>query len=396
MKIAVINIYNFPEGMAATNRIIGYCKGLIQLGVKVDIISIVPKIDISTPLSGICDGGNYFHFTKLVSYKLPIIRVIESRIKIKYNQYKALSFIKKSDKQDPYDAIILSFDEPATFKVIVPPLKTLQKAKIIAIADEYPIPIRHYLKPVVPEQKLKKYRQVYKDIDGRILMTSKLKDFYDTNVCFKPTLILSTIVDINRFEKIIKSNLKRDYLCYMGNMELSKDNVDNIIKAFALISNKYQNLDLYLYGTPTQKTKLYLEKLICQKRLNNRVFLKGYVDYITVPQVLANAQILVSSQPNTKRAEGGFPTKLGEYMMTGVPTLLTDVGEISNYVKDKYNAYLVAPDNSQLYAERLSYILENYKEALEVATRAKSYIINNFSASVAGKKIINFLSNTQF
>ena len=43
MKIAVINIYNFPVGMAPTTRIIGYCKGLLQAGAKVDIISVVPK-----------------------------------------------------------------------------------------------------------------------------------------------------------------------------------------------------------------------------------------------------------------------------------------------------------------------------------------------------------------
>ena len=393
MKIAVVNIYNFPVGMAPTTRIIGYCKGLLEHGCQVDIVSIIPKreSDKNVPLTGVCDGGNYYHFSHAPSCNIPVLRSILWR----YIDYlclkRALNFIKDSDKEHPYDAIIMSFDEPSQFKAILPTLKKLQRAKIIAIADEYPIPIRHYLKPSVPESKLEKYRKIYKDIDGRILMTSKLQNFYDTKVCPKPTLILSTIVDVDRFKGLKKEIQERDYLCYMGNMELSKDNVDNIIEAFSLVADKYPRLDLHLYGAPKKQTKQYLDDIIKKHDLRSRVFLKGRVDYAIVPQVLKNAKILVSSQPDTKRAEGGFPTKLGEYMMTGVPTLLTNVGEIAEYVQDGINAYLVAPENPQLYAEKLSYIYDNYKRALEIAVVAQNYIIENFSSMNAGACIIDYI-----
>ena len=127
-------------------------------------------------------------------------------------------------------------------------------------------------------------------------------------------------------------------------------------------------------------------------KLINRVILKGRVEYGQVPQILKNAKVLVSSQPNTKRAEGGFPTKLGEYMMTEVPTLLTNVGEIGKYVRDGENGYLVPPDNPDFYARKLLYILDNYNKAIEVAYNAKQYILNNFSMHSAGKKIVDFLN----
>lgn len=394
MKIAVINIYNFPIGMAPTTRIIGYCKGLLQEGVKVDIISIIPKkeTDKKIPLSGRCDGGNYYHFSHAPSCKIPVLRSIFWQIKNCICLHKALSFIRHSDKEEPYDAVIMSFDEPFRFEAIVPTLKSLVRAKVIAIADEYPIPIRHYLKSSVPEAKLKRYRRIYKSIDGRILMTTKLQNFYDINVCPKPTLILSTVVDIDRFINLKKEKQDRDYLCYMGNMELSKDNVDNIIKAFSIIANQYPDLDLFLFGSPKSDTKQFLETLIKELKLINRVILKGRVEYGQVPQILKNAKVLVSSQPNTKRAEGGFPTKLGEYMMTEVPTLLTNVGEIGKYVRDGENGYLVPPDNPDFYARKLLYILDNYNKAIEVAYNAKQYILNNFSMHSAGKKIVDFLN----
>ena len=393
LKIGIIHIYNFPVGLAPTVRITAYCKGLLKLGNIVDIISIVPQKDSKkNTLTGKCEGGNYYHFSYPPKINIPIIRSVFWRIKNFYCRYKALEFIRSSHQEHPYNAFILSFDDPSLFNCIVPVLYKLKNIKIIAIADEYPKPIRKYLKQSVPENKLKKYRKIYKKIAGRILMTRNLQKFYDEKVCPKPTLLLSTIVDTDRFRNVTPLKSERDYLCYMGNMELSKDNVDNIICAFSKIAHNWPNLDLHLYGNPNTKDYNYLLTVIKNFHLHNRVFIKGRIESNTVPSVLAGAKILVASQPDTKRAEGGFPTKLGEYFMSGVPTILTDVGEITIYVKDSENGYIVPPSRPDLYAEKLSYILNNYQEALKVAQNARKYIIDQFGYKIAGEKIENFIN----
>ena len=393
LKIGVIHIYTFPIGMAPTTRINAYCKGLLKMGAEVDIISIVPQSSPgSHPLTGKCEGGNYYHFCYPPKIKIPILRSPFWRICNYYCLYKAIQFIRNSHKKSNYDCFILSFDDPLRLNIIVRALSKLNNIKIFAIADEYPKPIRKYLKQYVPEKKLKKYREIYKKIDGRILMTKKLQDFYDNKVCPKPTLILSTIVDTDRFINVKLSDSSKEYLCYMGNMELYKDNVDNIINAFNIIKDKYPNIDLHLYGDPNSKDKKYLISIINDLKLNNRVFIKGRITYDNVPKVLCGATVLVASQPNTKRAEGGFPTKMGEYFMSNVPTILTDVGEISLYVKNKENAFLVPPSNPEEYAKTLIMILDNYSEALDVASNAKNYILKNFGYEVAGKELISFFS----
>ena len=222
-------------------------------------------------------------------------------------------------------------------------------------------------------------------------MTMNLKLFYDSKICPKPTLLLSTIVDTDRFNDVKPFEAKRDYLCYMGNMELTKDNVDNIIYAFNIVKNDYPNIDLHLFGCPNSKDKEYLISIIKKLKLSDRVFIMGRINSEEVPNILVSAKVLVASQPNTKRAEGGFPTKMGEYFMSGVPTILTDVGEISLYVKDGVNAYIVPPSRPDLYAEKLRYIFNEYPKALKVAQNAKSYIMNNFGYEVAGRKIFDFI-----
>lgn len=393
LKIAVVHIYNFPYELAPTTRITAYCKGLKKLGSKIDIISIVPKKGVSNePLSGECDGGTYYHFSRASKCNIWGIRGIIYRIKHRYCILKALLHIKKSHSQEPYDAIILSFDEPFQLNYIVPFLYKLNNVKLIAIADEYPIPIRQFLKADVPESKLRKYRKIYEKIHARILMTTKLQEFYDSKVSPKPTLILSTIVDTDRFKHLSYTKSSRDYLCYMGNMELAKDNVDNIIKAFNLIKDKFPRLDLYLFGAPSESDKAFLLQLVQSLSLSDRVFFKGMVSYVNVPNILANAKILVASQPDTKRAEGGFPTKMGEYFMTGKPTILTDVGEISNYVSNNVNGYMVPPSNPEAYADKIEYVLNNYSEALDVAAQAKRDVLKNYGYEAAGKSIANFIN----
>lgn len=66
---------------------------------------------------------------------------------------------------------------------------------------------------------------------------------------------------------------------------------------------------------------------------------------------------MLTSQPVTKRAAGGFPTKLAEYMLSHTPAIVTNVGEIHNYVKDGEHVYMVPPCNPIKYAEKLNTFL---------------------------------------
>ena len=150
-------------------------------------------------------------------------------------------------------------------------------------------------------------------------------------------------------------------------------------------------MDLHLYGTPSSTDKKKLEDLISQYGLQYRVILKGRALYNDVPCILKSSKILLTSQPDTKRAEGGFPTKMGEYFMSGVPSILTNVGEISSYVVNGINAFMVPPHNPKAYAEAIIYVMNNYEQALNVAARAKAEVIDNYGYLSAGKNILEFI-----
>ena len=301
--------------------------------------------------------------------------------------------IEESNDKEPFDYILLSFDSLDKFYTIAPMLKS-QGHKMLFIGDEFPEPIRR-LKDDIPGWHKRAYRIIHKLLEGRILMTENLKMFYDERAGIMPTYILNSIINESRFEGVNRQPVEQKYFCYMGNMQLAKDNVDNIIQAFSMVAVEYPEYQLWLYGTPSNEDRRIVEGKIAECRMADYVFIKGRVDFEAVPQILANASLLVTSQPITKRAQGGFPTKMAEYMMSHTPMIVTNVGEIHKYVQDGVNTYMVEPCDPIAYADKLRYILSHPDEAAAVAENAYSYASENFCSKPVTKGLLDFLNSIE-
>ncbi len=148
-----------------------------------------------------------------------------------------------------------------------------------------------------------------------------------------------------------------------------------------------------MFRTPNEKDASFLKRIVSEKNLKKRVFLKGRVGYYEVPRVLINAHILVSSQPVSKRAEGGFPTKLGEYLLSGRPSIFTDAGEINEYIIDGENGFIVERNNPKAFSEKILLISNNYSMSIAVAKKGKEFIQNNFESQKVTGKLVEFLNH---
>ncbi len=399
MNIAVLSIYEFPFGGAATSRIIAYSKSLLKNDVKVDVFSMFPvepwKKNRERKPIGNFEGINYYFTFGVYRSRYRLINIVLVVLKLR----RLLGFLSaafrvyKYNRSKNYDAIIISTDMILALWIFGK-LGKLIDAKSVFIFDEFPIPIRHYLKSTIPNWKKKGYRFVLKGIDAYISISKKLEDYY-CKFAVKPTFLMPVIVDATRFEKVKNTeelNLPEEFLCYMGNLELAKDNVHIIIEAFSQVKNKYPKLVFLIFGQASPLDKELLINLIQKLNLEDRVFLKGRVNYDLVPSILMQAKILVSSQPDTKRASGGFPTKLAEYLLAGKPALFTNVGENTNYVEDKEHCFFVEPNNVVSYAKKIAYILDNYQICLSVAKQGKEHILKNYSDRIIGMNLKKFFN----
>lgn len=179
----------------------------------------------------------------------------------------------------------------------------------------------------------KKCIETCKRLDGLFVISSQLKKYFvDNGLDAWKVHVINMTVDSNRFSNIEKNKTTERYIAYCGTASNNKDGVDELIKAFSIVANSIDDIKLYIIGKiPTKEDKVNNLALIENLNLKEKIVLTGVVSSNKMPQMLKNAEALVLDRPNSLQAQYGFPTKLGEYLLTGNPVVVTKVGDIPLY-----------------------------------------------------------------
>ena len=391
-KIAVLCNYEFPIGGASTSRILAYCGGFKSNGVSSEIHTFrwIANNE-GKPIGGEVNGIPYmnshlWHVGRGLLYKMLIDRPMIMK--------GAIQHILESNKNKKIDWALISTDYNSHLEYFVPKLKKAG-IKIAFIGDEFPEPMRNKLAETITPEQVRRYKKIYKQIDARILMTKSLQDFYDTVVGPKPTYILPSIINSKRFDFVVsrEERERSNYLCYMGGLDPTSDNLDVMIKAFAKVVKNYPDLELRLYGAPSPENKLLFESVAKQKGVEDKVLFMGRVSNAEVPKIMSHAKIVMTSQPDNIRIRGSFSTKIGEYLASGTPTLVTKVGSIPLYFEHNKNVFFAKVNDVDDYAQQILYILSDYNHAMDVADAGRKYIHDFFNAEYLTKGLIDFLDH---
>lgn len=94
-------------------------------------------------------------------------------------------------------------------------------------------------------------------------------------------------------------------------------------------------------------------------------------------------------------ADAGFPSKLTEYLASGVPVVVTQVGEIPLYLHDKINAFLSEPGNADAFAEKLKFVPDNYNFASAVAIKGKELTESVFNYNFQARRMLGFINSLE-
>ena len=167
-----------------------------------------------------------------------------------------------------------------------------------------------------------------------------------------------------------------------------------LIEAFSRISSDFPNIKLYLIGDTSNEGEFKkLKEKISLLKIEDKVVFTGIISSDNIPHLLVNAKMLVLARPDNIQAKGGFPTKLGEYLATGNPVVVTKVGEIPNYLIDGVNAFLAQPNSVDSFATKMKFVLNNIDLANNVGLKGKELTNTIFNYKVQSKKLIDFINS---
>lgn len=401
MKILLLYLTNpYRTQGASSNRFKGLIKGLVENGHEVTVGVVGGLLQKGEEVDSLKGQPNYegrlkvIYLSKANHYNGIIGRLNTYFLEGFYHQVAKRRF--KNLLKEEFD--ILWLTRPAESISLYLDCKSAVKCKTFIELNEF---FDIYKESGATGNCLQKRKAIkdskifvegIKSIDLFAIMTQTLYNFYQSMA--KPDakfMHLPMTVDLSRFH-IEKGEVEylKPYIAFTGTMNNQKDGVDILIKAFAKVADKYPTLHLYLagfwhYDVPMQK------KMILDFGLKERIHYLGVLKSDVIPIFVKNAEVLALSRPDSHQAQGGFPTKLGEYLATGNPVCVTKVGEISNYLVDNENAFMATPGDVYSFANALDRALSDKINALKVGAAGRKVAEENFDAAVQVKRLIEFL-----
>jgi len=380
--------FTFPEGNAATNRVHTFAKGFIENRLSVFVICF--RNDYTENIQGTFEGiGYYYPYGQKVRSKHFLYRRWAKLRKY----FNTCHILRVLSKQNDIRVINLWTNTLRT-QLFVYLLGKLFKIRIIHEHSEHPL--REFQKP-----RIKILWGEIKSLigtrlcDGIFCISQYLMDFYTSrNVKEEKLLLVPSTVDNERFNISVAPVLPYNYIAYCGSLTIKKDGVDILIDSFSLIADDIPDIDLVLIGKgDSEDEESAIRKQTEKLNLGKRVHFLGQLSRTEVPAYLSGARVLALARPKSIIADAGFPSKLTEYLSTGKPVVVTKVGEIPFYLKDRENAFLVEPDSAKEFAGQLRAVLNNYEHALSVGNSGKRLTETIFNYNFQAVRMIGFIKS---
>ena len=367
----------YCPGEAWTNRILAYAKGFAETGEDVVLYYIITDKKRTKPDIHI-DGVKVVNLWEHDGFIARMFKIV-SFIK---NLLRFLGMVKKGDCVFVYGG----YDYQLQLAKWIG-----KKVKVFCEITEHPQVFESSASDHKKNlQKIKRMRV----LDGLFVISNSLKEYFIKEGLPEDKVnVINMFVDTNRFKGLRKTT-DENYVAYCGAVSYDKDGANILIESFAKFYPRHKDYRLYIIGKSVEPLVIdQLKNLAHELGIENNVVFTGAVDPKDMPQLLYNARILALARPDNLQAQNGFPTKLGEYLATGNPVVVTRVGEIPLFIKDMENGFLAEPD-PESFSEKLSWVADNYEEALSIGEKGRELAFSEFSYAKQSEIALKIMNNT--
>ena len=373
LKITIILNEPYPFGMACTNRIHLYAKGLLALNDKVEIL--VPR---PTEYADNIRNATAFGVHDGVRFRYAHQTTVRSKQRYKRITQDVLSFLNSLLIIMKYrPQIILVTGDFFRFIALAKLCSVILRAKLVRERSEVP----YFREPKLSGFQIFKLKAEYRLFDGLITITKPLQKFYSQELSL-PTnsLNIPIIIDKNAIKKFRKDdgNHSANFV-YTGSLIDEKDGVLIIIKAFSIVQKKYSNIRLTMTGDiENSPDKDKILALIQELSLADSVALTGYISKKKLAEITRNASALLLAKPQNRQNRYNMATKIGEYLLTGRPVVASAVESACSYLKHRKSAFIVSPDETAIAGE-LEYILTHPQKADQIGLMGQEVALQAFN-----------------
>ena len=165
----------------------------------------------------------------------------------------------------------------------------------------------------------------------------------------------------------------------------NRDSVDIVIKAFKRLLQRKQNIHLLLGGA-INDTIMEMIRGQANIKYAGMVADKMYYDFLN------SADALLVTRTNSEYSNAGFPFKLGEYLATGKPVIVSPVSDIADYLRDKEDVIMTDITSVDAIVKDMEYLIDNPLEALKIGQSGQNKCRLYFNPKTNTEKLEVFLN----
>jgi len=384
----------FPNGLASTVRVASLARGLKEQGSRVQLLCLgpseVPRMGVrNLVVRGNQDGVDFEYTCGRTTRGSTGLG--QAWLVLKGLAVGAMR-VQEFNRREGVDALVVSSE-----KWIVIPLFWLVArvcgATYICEQSE---------EPFYQAERSVAWRMIsaihtytlYRLYDGAIVISAYLERYMRARMRPGARLLkIPILMDAHQFARGAEpGRIGGEYVAFCGTLNEAKDGVLTLAKAFAQICAEFPGLRLVLIGDSPKVSQIPgVRAFVEQLGIADRVVFVGVVARGELPGYLDSATALALARPSSRQADAGLPTKVGEYLATGRPVVVTRTGEIDTYLEDGVNVYFAAPDDASAFAGRLRHVLQHPEEAAAVGRRGREAACEFFDFRANGRRIREFI-----
>lgn len=309
----------------------------------------------------------------------PSVRLIHEQLESingKTNFLFTVKWIHKFINKNNFD-IGIAFLSPSILRLSIAAKGTGMKVIFSQRGDPY------YKNPIkFLKSKVVKWlnRWAFNQADAYVFQTDMAQAYYSTAIQKRSVIIPNPISPIHRTESR-EGNIHKFFVS-IGRLDIKQKRQDLLIEAFNLISQKFPEFILKIYGDG--KDEAIVRKLAAS---NKKIFIMGCTRNVAASVQNAWATVLSSDSE-------GIPNALLESMSLGVPSISTNCspGGAAMLIRNKENGILVPRGNVQALAEAMEYMITHPKEA-EAMGKAGAAINNLYAEDIVSKKWLTLIES---
>lgn len=368
-KILYIGNYSFVNLNAAGKRVYYNCKILNELGYET--VSINLTKDIKEGIREEKVNNN------MKVYEFPYPK--NSLYWIKYKEIYSL--VKRVISEEDIECIIF-YGSPAISILLYKILKLCRRKNIKVYSDCADWLNNHSNNIIFNIFKWIDYnyqkRIINKKVDGIILISSYLKDYYKK----VKKVIIPPLNELNCLEPVVNSKEQKT-LSYAGipfrlkQKEIvakqMKDRLDLVIDILYEVYKKNKNFVFNIYGI-TKFEYLYAiprhDKIL--KEMNNIKFY-GLLKYEEIQSKISCSDFTILFRDKTRETMAGFSTKIAESLSLFTPVITNNTSDINKYIRNGENGFILdINDKVQCVNEIIKILNINNEEITKMKNSCKN------------------------